>query len=227
MLWKQYNVVDETKCTALPKTWINQPFQIDFYLDCTNEIVIIANVIDAYMSWVSRTSQTEQEINERIVKHLITVPAQLFESYYYNPFWEKVGMKEYQKAKLKLYKVTLTQKGNIWKSTEDKTYLGTHDEQAKQIIADINALFDSLREKCQATEDNAYIQKLKTYDTQLENCHKNFSAEKYEDIVRKIQDELDAHSYHCLSENAELRECFCRLRLECLSLWQVYRSIIA
>lgn len=226
-LWEQYNVIDETICTVLPKVWAGQPLHIDLYLSYTNEIIIIANIVDAYMSWVSRTSMTEQEINQMIIKHIITTPTELFADYYRNPFLEKVGIKDYTKAKLGFYKVTLKQEGSVWKSTGNKIYSGTPEGQAEHMIMDMTVLFDTLREKCRETEDNAFVQRLKTYDTEIKACHKAFSIEKYEESIEKIQDALDRNTYHCLSENAEIREWFYRLRLECLSLWQTYRSIIA
>lgn len=226
-LWEQYNVIDETMRTALPEVWADQPLQVDLYLDCTNEIVIIANIVDAYMSWVSRTSTAEQEINKRIIKHIITAPVELFADGYHNPFWKKVGIENYQKAKLGLYKVTLKQEGDIWRSTENKVYFGTPEEQAEHIIADIITLFDTLRAKCRETEDDAFVQKLKVYDAEIKACHKKFSTEKYEENIFGIQNALNENTYHCLSENTEIREWFYQLRVECLSLWQTYRSIIA
>lgn len=216
---EQYNMVNDGNA-AYPRYDISgRETYITLYFNNFGDVIIVGNVDNNYIYWLSVTKTEDVELNEKIFNHVandgvINVTQQ----------YKALKQADIRQEKLKdYYSVRLSRvyAHNMAWQTPFGHYYGKDniDKNGYFFARDVKGFVNSVHVRCELREaDGRYEAVLKEYEVFLSE------ADTYDYRVRMLDELLKSESYLCLSFNENVRGLYSKCCEMCGSLYNKYMT---
>jgi len=216
---EQYNMVNDSNA-AIPKYNIgNKETYITLYFNNSSDVIIVGNVDNNYIYWLSVTNTEDVELNEQIFNHVAN-------DCVINVAHEYKALKQanikYDELK-DYYSVRLTRvhtHNMAWQTPFGHYYGKDNIEKNGYFFArDIKGFVNSVHVRCELREAGGkYEAVLEEYEAVLS------AADTYDYRVRTLDELLKAESYLNISLNENVRKSYKKCCEMCSKLYNAYMT---
>ena len=216
---EQYNMVKISNA-ANPRYDISSvETYITLYFNNFGDVIIIGNVDNNYIYWLSVTKTEDMELNEQIFNHVAN-DCVINVAHEYKVL--KQANIKYDELK-DYYSVRLTRvhtHNMAWKTPFGHYYGKDNVEKNGYFFArDIKGFVDSVHVRCELREAGGrYEAVLEEYETMLS------AADTYDYRVRTLDELLKAESYLTISLNENVRKSYKKCCEMCSNLYNAYMT---
>ena len=216
---EQYNLVNQKNFVTPNYDISHRETYITLYFNNAGDVIIVGNVDNNYIYWLSVTKTEDTELNEKIFNHVandgITMVSQMYKAL-------EVGNLRYSDLKA-YYTVRLSRAhthGMAWKTPFGHYYGENQTERNGGFFArDVKHFVKDVHQRCELRECGG------RYEAVLEGYLEYLKSEEgYSSKARTLHDLLATEDYLCISPCEKVRQLYMECCKICSELYNQYMT---